>query len=157
MAAAWSDLATDDRIGAAQKGRRALEEFLQEACEALSALLPFRRGRENDQRVASEVMAGLRRTLRDRAKTIYQEVGPLLTALEADLQASLNWESHASEGGTGSQEVRDALDRISELCDRFTCTNCETRIWHIGAAPAWRCKCGKSQLPPAMAAPGGGE
>ncbi len=46
LADAWSNLKADDRIGAAQKGRRALEEFLQEACEELKALLPFRRACE---------------------------------------------------------------------------------------------------------------
>ena len=50
----------DDRIGAAQKGRRALEEFLQEACESLEAPLPFKRGQGNDHRPAQEVMNGLR-------------------------------------------------------------------------------------------------
>ena len=148
LVAAHDALATDDRTGAAQKGRRALEELLQEACERLEALLPFRRGHLNEQRMAGEVMAGLRRTLRDDAKSRYAETRPLLDALEADLQATLNVESHANQGGASSQEVRDALQRISDLRECFTCPSCETRVWHVGSSPSWRCKCGQSVFPP---------
>ena len=148
LAAALEALDEADRIGAAQKGRRALEEFLQEACEELEALLPFRRGHANDQRMTDEVMAGLRRTLRDRAKSLYAETRPLLDSLEADLQASLNVEAHANQGGASSQEVRDALKRISDLRDRFSCPSCGTRVWHMGSPPSRQCKCGQAQFPP---------
>ena len=137
-----------DRIGAAHKGRRALEEFLQDACEGLEALLPFRRGHLNDHRMADEAMKGLRRTLRDRAKAQYKKMEPLLRKLEADLQAGLNPEVHASQGTTANQEVRDALDRVDELRDHFTCEHCATRIWHGGTPEASRCRCGQSIFPP---------
>ena len=144
-------ISTGDRIGAAQKGRRAIEEFLQEACEELEALLAFRRGQKNDQRMANEVMDGLRRTLKGRAKSLHKTVEPLLKSLEADLQAGLNVEAHASQNTTSSQEVRDALERIHELRGHFTCGDCGTRIWHRGSAEASQCKCGKSQFPPPAA------
>ncbi len=137
-----------DRAGAAQKGRRALEELLQEACERLEALLPFRRGQHNDLRPAVEVLGGLRRTLKDRARSLYAQLNPLLQHLEADLQASLNVESHASPGSTSSQEVRDALVRIAELRESFTCAECGTRAWYAGSPDASRCKCGQHQFPP---------
>ena len=138
-----------DRIGAAQKGRRALEEFLQEACEELEALLPFRRGQSNDRRPAEEVMKGLRRTLRDRARDLYaNEISPLLDTLDAHLQAGLNVEAHASQTSTSTQEVGDALARIAELRARFTCGACGTRVWHTGSPDASRCNCGKAQFPP---------
>ena len=140
-----------DRITAAQKGRRALEEFLQEACEGVEALLPFRRGLRNDQRMADEVMKGLRRTLRERSKLLYEKMSDLLTGLEADLQAVLNIEAHAGRGGTSNQEVDDALTRIAELRHHFTCNDCGTPVWYEGAPDASRCKCGHAQFPPPAA------
>ena len=141
-------LDADDRIGAAQKGRRALEHFLQEACEELEALLPFRRGSANDRRMAEEVMNGLRRMLKARAKGLYKSLDPLLKRVEADLQAALNVEAHASQSAASNQEIADALSRIDELIQTFTCTSCATRVWHTGS-PAWaRCSCGQSSFPP---------
>ena len=145
---AGEELSVGNRVGAAQKGRRALEEFLQEACEELEALLPFRRGRRNDQRMADEVMKGLRRALRDRAKSLYQQMSPFLLQLEADLQAALNVESHASQGATSSVEIKDALTRVGDLQRRFTCDSCKTRVWHRGTAEASQCKCGQMTFPP---------
>ena len=141
------ELSKGNRVGAAQKGRRALEEFLQEACEALEAPLPFRRGRRNDRRPANEVMRGLRRALKDRAPSIYRRLEQLLRLLEADLQAGLNVESHATQGGTSNQEVRDVLDRIGVLRAHFTCDTCRTRVWHQGTAASSRCRCGKAGFP----------
>ena len=143
-------LVEGDRIGAAQKGRRVLEEILQEACEALEALLPFRRGVKNHQREAQEVMNGLRRALRSRARLMYQELKPLMKSLETDLQALLNVESHANQDATSNQEIHDALSDISELRDRFTCCHCKTRIWHIGSPDSSRCRCGLSRFPPSQ-------
>ena len=140
--------AEGDRIGAAQKGRRALEEFLQEACERLEALLPFRRGQQNDQRPAEEVIKGLRRTLKERAPVLNQELQDLLNKLEADLQAVLNVESHASLVSASNQEVSDALGRVTKLRGRFICQACGTRVWHTGTPEAARCKCGRAQFPP---------
>jgi len=137
-----------DRIGAAQKGRRALEEFLQEACERLEAPLPFRRGQGNDHRTAQEVMNGLRRKLKDVAKPTHREVSPLLALIESDLQAGLNVESHATQGAAGNLEIQDALDRIGDLHRRLSCSSCNTRIWHVGTPVAARCKCGEARFPP---------
>ena len=151
LSEASEELSIGNRVGAAQKGRRALEEFLQEACEELEALLPFRRGQKNDQRMADEVMKGLRRTLRGLAKPMYDKLRPLLQSLEADLQASLNVESHASQGGTSNQEIADYLARIEDLRGHFTCDNCGTRIWHNGTPGHSRCKCGAKSFPPTAA------
>lgn len=138
------------RITAAENGRRALEEFLHEACERLEARLPFRRGQANDHRDVTVVMDGLRRSLNEKAKQFYTELKVLLKALEGDLQAALNVESHASQNATSPQEVRGALTRIAELRDRFTCQtpDCGTRVWHTGTPDSFRCKCGQSQFPP---------
>ena len=141
-------LGKGDRIGAAQKGRRVLEEILQEACEALEALLPFRRGVKNNQREAQEVMNGLRRTLRSRSRSMHRNLKPLFQSLETDLQALLNVESHANQDATSTQEIQDALTDISELRDRVTCCKCRTRIWHFGPPDSSRCKCGFSRFPP---------
>ena len=142
------ELMDGNRVGAAQKGRRALEEFLQEACEELQALLPFRRGQRNDQRMADEVMNGLRRTLKDRANSMYKELTPLLRLLEADLQAALNVESHASQGGTSNLEIQDALARVGDLRGHFTCDKCMTRVWYRGTVDSSRCRCGEAVFPP---------
>ena len=147
-------LANDDRITAAQKARRGLEDFLQEACENLEALLPFRRGQLNDQRMADEVMRGLRRTLKDRSKTLYGDIQGLLTTLDADLQATLNVEAHANQSGASHQEVRDALERIHELRGWFTCADCETPVWYRGTPDASRCQCGRTHFPPPPAQKG---
>ena len=44
---------------AAARARRALEELLQEVCEALWAPLPFRRGQANDKREIGELFKGV--------------------------------------------------------------------------------------------------
>ena len=129
---AQRELNGGNRIQAAQLTRRALEELLQEACQKLEALLPFRRGQANDKRMADEVIKGLRRTLRDRARGLYGDLTELLDHIEADLQAALNVESHASMNGSSNQEVSDALQRVVDLRARFTCSNCETFVWHVG-------------------------
>ncbi|MCY4616410.1 MAG: AAA family ATPase [Chloroflexi bacterium] len=143
-----------DRVVAAQQGRRALEEFLQEACETLEALLPFRRGYRNDRRTAEEVLKGFRRTVRRHSRPLYDQMSSFFGHIESDLQASLNVESHANQAGSSDQEVNDALSRISRLSEDFTCKTCETRVWHAGSSPAWRCRCGRSQFPPPVATPG---
>ena len=82
-------LAQGDVSGAATKARRALEELLQEVCEALAAALPFRRGARNDQREIGELMKGVRRAVKEHAKGMLKELEPLLKHLEADVQATL--------------------------------------------------------------------
>ena len=148
LAEARDAFACDDRMGAAQKGRRALEEFLQEACEELEALLPFRRGVSNDERSAKEVLDGFQRTLKDRAKQLRDEITPLLRKLEADLQSVLNVEAHASQVAASSEEVRDSIARIDALCRHFTCQDCGTRSWYKGTPTSSQCRCGKLRFPP---------
>ncbi|MGH9896134.1 MAG: hypothetical protein ACREA0_29915, partial [bacterium] len=146
---AGMDLDEGDLIGAATKGRRALEELLQEICEALAAPLPFRRGAKNDRREIMELLNGLRRVLRGLSKATLREIAPRLNALEADVAAALNVEAHASRGRVSVPEVRAALDRIAELSSRWTCPDCGTRVWYTGTPQLCRCKCGKTSFPPA--------
>lgn len=141
-------LEDDDRTAAAQKARRVLEGFMQEACEALEARLPFRRGVANEHRMAEEVLQGLRRVLKDRAKTLYRTIDPLLKATEGDLQAALNSEAHASQDASTYREIADALSRIEALIDTFTCDVCATRVWRKGSPESGRCHCGASTFPP---------
>ncbi len=76
------------------------------------------------------------------------ELEPLLKNLEADVQASLNVEAHASRGRAAASEVEAALGRIEKLDRLWSCPACGTRIWHKGTPEASRCKCGKSHFPP---------
>lgn len=138
----------DDVTGAAQKGRRALEELLQEICEELEAPLPFRRGPKNDQREPAVLFAGVRRGLKDTAKPLLAELEPLLKDLEADVGAALHVESHASRGRASAEEIRAALERVRQLDEKWTCTDCGTRVWHEGTSQASRCKCGRTHFPP---------
>ena len=133
---------------AAARARRALEELLQEVCEALWAPLPFRRGQANDRREIGELFRGLRRTLKERAKAQLDALEPLLKNLEADVGATLNVAVHASRGRPGGSEVRAALERIAALDDTWSCPSCRTRVWHRGTPDAGRCKCGQSPFPP---------
>ena len=103
LAAARERLESGDVHGAATKARRALEELLQEVCEALWAPLPFRRGQANDKREIGELFKGLRRTLKERAKALLESVEPLLKNLEADVGATLNVEVHGSRRRSGSE------------------------------------------------------
>lgn len=148
LAGARERLEQGDVGGAAAKARRALEEQLQEVCQALEAPLPFRRGQANEQRELSELLRGLRRTLKEHAKGLLDELEPSLKTLEADVQAALNVEVHASRGRSGLSEVEATIKRIEELDRRWTCPACGTRIWHRGTPQAARCKCGKSAFPP---------
>jgi predicted ATPase len=142
----------DDATGAAQKGRRALEELLQEICEALQAPLPFRRGAKNDQREPGELFTGLRRGLKEAARPLLAELEPLLRDLEADVGAALHVESHASRGRASPEEVRAALERIHDLDVIWSCPDCETRVWYQGTPASSRCKCGHRHFPPPTAA-----
>src|SRR5262245_8587287 len=56
LAAARERLEQGDTGGAAAKARRALEEQLQEVCQALEAPLAFRRGHANEQREIGELL-----------------------------------------------------------------------------------------------------
>jgi hypothetical protein len=152
LAAARERLASGDVHGAATKARRALEELLQEVCEALWAPLPFRRGQANDRREIGELFKGVRRTLKDRAKTLLESTEPLLKNLEADVGATLNVEVHGSRGRSGSNEVEAALKRIETLDATWSCPKCRTRVWHRGNPEAGRCRCGQSAFPPAPVA-----
>ncbi len=142
-------LASGDVHGAATKSRRALEELLQEVCEALAAPLPFRRGQANDKREIGELFMGLRRGLKDRSKPMLESVEPLLKHLEADVGAALNVAVHGSRGRIAASEVTATLQRIATLDSMWSCPSCGTRIWHRGNAESGRCKCGQSSFPPA--------
>jgi energy-coupling factor transporter ATP-binding protein EcfA2 len=148
LAAARERLESGDVHGAATKARRALEEQLQEVCEALWAPLPFRRGQANDKREIGELFKGVRRTLKERAKTLLESVEPLLKNLEADVGATLNVEVHGSRGRSAASEVEAALKRIEALDGTWSCPECRTRVWHRGNPDAGRCKCGQSSFPP---------
>jgi energy-coupling factor transporter ATP-binding protein EcfA2 len=141
-------LESGDINGAATKARRALEELLQEVCEALWAPLPFRRGQANDKREIGELFKGVRRTLKERAKPLLESLEPLLKNLEADVGATLNVAVHGSRGRAGASEVAAALERIATLDEKWFCPECRTRVWHRGNAEAGRCKCGQSSFPP---------
>lgn len=143
-------LEAGNRVGAGQKGRRALEEFLQEICEAMEAPLPFRRGVKNDRREIGELMGGLRRMLREAHRSSYEEVRSLLDSLDADVAAALNLEAHASAQQASSAELRAAIGRIQALQDRWTCQQCGTRVWFRGSREACRCKCGATRFPPSQ-------
>ena len=149
LRAARERLTSGDVHGAAAKARRALEELLQEVCEALWAPLPFRRGQANDKREIGELLRGVRRTLKERAKPMLEAIEPLLKNLEADVGATLNVAVHGSRGRAGASEVEAALERIAALDRKWSCDQCMTRIWHRGTPDAGLCKCGQSSFPPA--------
>jgi len=150
LAAARERLQSGDVQGAATKARRALEELLQEVCEALWAPLPFRRGQANDRREIGELFIGLRRTLKEHARSQLQSLEPIFKHLEADVGATLNVAAHASRGRSGANEVKAALERIETLDALWSCPDCRTRVWHKGTPDAARCRCGKSAFPPVV-------
>jgi hypothetical protein len=118
----------------------------------LSAPLPFRRGQANDRREIGELLKGLRRTLKERAKAQLQEVEPFLKHLEADVAATLNVAAHAGRGRSAISEVKAALERIETLDGLWSCPSCRTRVWHVGTPDAARCRCGKASFPPVAVA-----
>ena len=152
LTAARERFESGDVQGAATKARRALEELLQEVCEALWAPLPFRRGQANDKREIGELFKGMRRVLKERAKPYLETVEPLLRHLEADVGATLNVEIHGSRGRAAPSEVEAALGRITALDEHWSCPECRTRIWHRGTPEASRCRCGQRAFPPVHAA-----
>lgn len=149
LAAARERFESGDVHGAAAKARRALEELLQEVCEALWAPLPFRRGQANDKREIGELFKGMRRVLKERARGLLDALEPLVKHLEADVGAALNVEVHGSRGRAAASEVSAALARITALDERWSCPECRTRVWHRGTPDAARCRCGRSAFPPA--------
>jgi hypothetical protein len=146
--AAQRCLGDGDLHGAAAKGRRALEELLQEVAEALRLPLPFRRGADNDRREAQELLSGLLRGLKEDYKPLYKELLPLLRAIELDVQEALNVEVHAGQDRATSKEIIAALDRIGRLDALWTCADCGTRVWRLGSPAAASCKCRSKRFPP---------
>jgi len=147
IATARAELNSGDLSAGARSARRALEELLQEACEALESPLPFRRGSTNDRREIGELLSGLRRGLRETSPKYLQKLKPALDAIEADVANVLNVEAHGSTGWASRAEVDTAVGRIEALAAGWTCAACGTRAWAIGTPEASRCKCGKLTLP----------
>ena len=136
---------------AARRGRRGLEHVLKELCEGAEVPLPYRRGNDNEFREIGQLLNGLRRLLKDdsRGKAFLGSIDGKLRALEADAQAVLNAEAHASDAGPSAGEVRSTLERVRDFDVLWTCTKCSTRIWKESGV---RCKCGASPFPPSVAA-----
>ena len=136
---------------AARRGRRGLEHVLKELCEGLEVPLPYRRGNDNEFREIGQLLSGLRRLLKDdsRGKAFLASIDGTLRSLEADAQAVLNAEAHASDAGPSAGEVRSTLERVRDFDTMWTCTKCSTRIWKESGV---RCKCGASPFPPNVAA-----
>ncbi|MBA2538865.1 MAG: hypothetical protein H0V17_04455 [Deltaproteobacteria bacterium] len=135
----------------ARRARRGLEHVLKELCEGLQVPLPYRRGNDNEFREIGQLLNGLRRLLKDdsRGKTFLASIDGTLRSLEADAQAVLNAEAHASDTGPSVGEVRSTLERVRDFDALWTCTKCDTRIWKESGV---RCKCGASPFPPNVAA-----
>lgn len=140
-----------DVPNAATATRRALEESLQEACEGFGAPLPFRRGYRNDQREAQEVIDGLRRRAKSLDASTRTIIRSAMGAFEADLQAALNPEAHASQEWAAMAEVREALDRVATFVDWFICGHCSSPVWRNWTGTAGSCQCGGLRIPPLTA------
>ncbi|HUY07890.1 MAG TPA: AAA family ATPase [Candidatus Dormibacteraeota bacterium] len=138
---------SDDRIGAAQKGRRALEELLQEVCEGLGGRVAFRRGVKNDRREIGELIPAVRSLLKSGDSAAYKVTGELLTGIEADVATVFNVEAHASATSASGAEISTALRRVSALEGVWTCSSCNTRVWHSGSSDSWQCRCGAHGFP----------
>ena len=136
---------------AARRGRRGLEHVLKELCEGLEVPLPYRRGNDNEFREIAELMSGLRRLLKDdsKGKQFLAAIDPTLRALEADAQAVLNTEAHASEAGASSMEIRSTLERVREFDVLWNCEKCGSRCWKEQGV---RCRCGATPFPPPVPA-----
>ena len=134
---------------AARRGRRGLEHVLKELCEGLEVPLPYRRGNDNEFREIGQLIAGLRRLLKEdsRGKQFLAAIDPELRALEADAQSVLNAEAHASDQGASTMEVRSTLERVRAFDDLWTCTKCGSRVWKEGGV---RCRCGATPFPPPL-------
>ena len=87
------------------KARRALEELLQEVCEALWAPSHSRRGQANDKREIGELFRESG-ALKERAKLVLDTLEPLFKNLEADVGATLNVAAHGSRGRLGAAKSR---------------------------------------------------
>jgi hypothetical protein len=136
---------------AARRGRRGLESVLKELCEGLEVPLPYRRGNDNEFREIGQLLNGLRRLLKEdsRGKAFLASIDNTLRSLEADAQAVLNAEAHASDMGASEGEVRSTLERVRDFDALWNCAKCNTRIWKESGV---RCKCGASPFPPNVAA-----
>lgn len=149
--AAFELLEKGDIGDAARRTRRGLEHILKELCEGVEVPLPYRRGNDNEFREIGQLLNGLRRLLKEdsRGKAFLGSIDNMLRGLEADAQAVLNAEAHASDSGASEGEVRSTLDRVRAFDALWMCPKCNTRIWKEGGV---RCKCGASPFPPSVAA-----
>jgi energy-coupling factor transporter ATP-binding protein EcfA2 len=140
-------LENGDIAGAAQKVRRALEEFFQEACEGLGAPLAFSRGAANDRREVGQLMHGFRSRLKALHAPTLKGLAPILAAIEADVQAALNVEAHSSTGRAAANEVAIALNNLDSLSSQLTCDECGFRKWKRGGPDMYSCHCRKAVFP----------
>jgi len=136
---------------AARRGRRGLEHVLKELCEGLEVPLPYKRGNDNEFREIGQLIAGLRRLLKEdsRGKAFLAAIDGDLRALEADAQSVLNAEAHASDQGASTMEVRSTLERVRAFDGLWTCEQCGSRVWKEGGV---RCRCGATPFPPPVPA-----
>jgi hypothetical protein len=137
----------DDRVAAAQKGRRALEELLQEICEGLGGQVEFRRGAKNDRREIGELLPSLRHVIRTQDPSAYKVLSGAMTDIEADVATTLNIEAHASMASASSAEITQALVRIEALEAVWTCSACSTRVWDSGTPESCHCRCNSLGFP----------
>lgn len=144
-------LVSADMQGAGSKGRRALEELLKEINEKLKVPVPFKRGIDNDLRVAEELLDALRGHLKDKAKHIAADLDAVLRALAIEIPVALNVETHASVYPVSPKEMETALDHVAALDAYFRCQDCNTPVWRHGTVASFRCKCGKRTM--SLAAP----
>lgn len=136
-----------DALEAAQKARLALEEFLQEWCEGIGAPVPFRRGFQNDRREAQELINGINRKANKPDRATKSAFKATLAGLEADLQVTLNSESHASPDWASEGEVDGAIGRIEDAIAQVTCSGCSTRVWRRWIDTTGMCLCGTLHIP----------
>ena len=93
------------------------------------------------------LLKGMRSRFKELGSGTKASMEPLLTYIEADVQAALNVESHASAGNAARSEIVTALEHFDDLVGRFTCSQCRERKWKRGEDDVYSCPCRASVFP----------
>lgn len=125
--------------------RQYAEWLYRELCRRWNVCLPFRMGRDNDNRVLGDIHPHLRKVLEG---TVDKAGNPLILIRLLDELQSLfptcNWLSHArSEGNycTSLADAEDAWKAVSALASAVVCPKCGVWLKLTKSGAGFPCKC----------------
>lgn len=127
--------------------RKYLEQSLKDICYNLEAKVPFLYNDRNELRMSDELLAALRRSVKEHKCTEVLEKD-IFTKLDGSILIT-NRASHDSSNAINDGDIEVALGDIKNLRELFQCKDCQ-RFVNVENVMAGEkkisCKCGKKKL-----------